>query len=43
MQTRTFDTSVDAEARARPIESDMDRGVFISHKETEAPAQAWTK
>ncbi len=34
-QTRTFDTKVQAEAWARQIEGEMDRGVFVSRKEAE--------
>lgn len=39
-QTRTFDTRVDAEAWARSVESEMDRGVFISRKEAETTTLA---
>ena len=31
--TRTFDTKASAEAWARQIEAEMDRGVFVSRKE----------
>ena len=34
-QSRTFDTKVDAEAWARQIENEMDRGVFVLRKEAE--------
>ena len=34
-QTRTFDTKAAAEAWGRQIESEMDRGVFVSRKEAE--------
>lgn len=40
VQTRTFDTRVDAETWARSIESEMDRGVFISRKEAETTTLA---
>ena len=33
--SRTFDTRVDAETWARQIESEIDRGVFVSRKEAE--------
>ncbi len=35
-QTKTFETKVDAEAWARMIEHEMDRGVFIDRSEAEA-------
>jgi len=35
LQTKTFETKGDAEAWAREIESEMDRGVFVSRKEAE--------
>ena len=35
-QTRTFDTKAEAEAWARQIEGEMDRGVFVSRAEAEA-------
>lgn len=34
-QTKTFETKSDAEAWAREIEGEMDRGVFVSRKEAE--------
>ena len=34
--TRTFDTKASAEAWARQIEAEMDRGVFVSRKEAES-------
>ena len=34
-QTRTFDSKSDAEAWARAVETEMDRGHFISRKEAE--------
>jgi hypothetical protein len=34
-QWRTFDTKVDAEAWARRIESEMDRGTFVDRTEAE--------
>ena len=35
-QTRTFDTKAEAEAWARALETEMDRGVFVSRKEAES-------
>jgi len=35
LQTKTFDTKSDAEMWARSIENEMDRGVFVSRKESE--------
>jgi integrase len=34
-QVKTFDTRVDAEAWARQVESEMDRGIFVSRTEAE--------
>jgi integrase len=35
-QTKTFDTKADAEIWARSIENEMDRGIFVSRKESES-------
>ena len=39
-QTRTFETKVDALKWARLIESEMDRGIFVSRKEAESTTLA---
>lgn len=33
--SRTFDTKAEAEAWARAVEGELDRGVFVSRKEAE--------
>ncbi len=39
-QTKTFDTKAEAEAWARALEAEMDRGVFVSRKEAESTTLA---
>ena len=34
-QTKTFDTKAEAEAWSRSVENEMDRGIFVSRKESE--------
>ena len=40
IQTKTFNTRADAEAWARQVESEMDRGVFVSRVEAESTTLA---
>ena len=40
VQTRTFDSKADAGARARRIEEEMDRGIFVSRIEAESTTLA---
>ena len=39
-QTRTWRTKAEAQAWARQVENEMDRGVFVSRKEAEKPSLA---
>ena len=41
--TQTFDTKATAEAWARQIEAEMDRGVYFSRKEAEATSRLFDK